>query len=75
MEKCYGENLKTFLLERTNPYPENPLYAPTKIALDYISAFCEIRRQMIMNRDIKSENIMVEILDSGEIRAKMIDLG
>lgn len=78
MEFCQGQNLKKFLLspayQKLDPIKSK--YYATKICLDYISAIAEIRNKMVTNRDIKPDNIVIQIDEkNGSIHTKMIDFG
>lgn len=44
-----------------------PNYYPIKIALDLINALAKIRSMLISNRDIKPENIIVNLTPDGKI--------
>lgn len=51
-------------------------YYATRICLDFIHALAEVRSKMVTNRDIKPDNIIIQLDGKiGKIKAKMIDFG
>ena len=74
MEYVEGVNLNNFILNNTLSIQERKRFG-VKVVLDYLSALSALRFHQIVNRDIKPENIMVNVQPGGDIMVKMIDLG
>ena len=78
MEYIDGEPLTKFLLK--SPKYEGMSVQQKRrfgviVSLNYISALSALRTYHIANRDIKPDNIMVNVFDDGRILVKMVDLG
>lgn len=74
MEKCPGQNLYSILTQKLVPNSLIP-YFQVKVCLDCISALNAMRQKIVMNRDIKCSNIIVNITEDNQVTAKMIDYG
>lgn len=63
MEFCEGTNLRHYLLSEQygKLSAEKAKYYATRICLDYIHALAEMRSKMVTNRDIKPDNIIIQI--------------
>lgn len=77
MEYCEGRNLKSLLLSdyyRKAIMP-NPKYFSTKVTLDILHALAQIRNSLVSNRDIKPDNVIVQVDEDFRVSAKIVDFG
>lgn len=70
MELCPGPNLRRWLQARARPWRQ-----VLALFLQCGEALAAGHRLGVVHRDFKPHNVIVEELDSGEVRAKVVDFG